>query len=126
MVCEPEQHADEDRKRRDLIEARNIADTLSYTAAKTLRELEHPYDAPIREEVEAKVTEVRDALNTEDVDRIKRSTDELSAAMQQIGQAMYAKQQADAGTRGPGMDGTGDMGDIGGNGATEPGTAKEA
>ena len=39
-----------------------------------------------------------------------------------------AKQQADAGTRGPGMDGTGDMGDMGGNGATEPGTAaaKEA
>jgi molecular chaperone DnaK len=122
MVRESEQHADEDRKRRDLIEARNMADSLAYNAEKTLRELGDQVDAPIKEDVEAKVTEVREALNTEDVDRIKRSTDDLSAAMQQIGQAMYAKQQADAGTHGPGMDGTSDMG---GNGATEPGT-KEA
>jgi len=128
MVRESETHAEDDRKRRDLIEARNMADSLAYNAEKTLRELGDQVDAEIKTEVEAKVTEVRDALNTEDVDRIKKSTDELSTAMQQIGQAMYAKQQADAGTRGPGMDGTGDTGDIGGNGATEPGTsaAKEA
>ncbi|MGA7729743.1 MAG: molecular chaperone DnaK [Chloroflexia bacterium] len=120
MVREAEAHADEDKKRRDLIEARNIADSMAYQADKTLRELGEQVDAEIKTEVEGKVSEVREALNTEDTDRIKQATEELSTSLQKVGQAMYAKQQADAGTRGPGMDGTTD------NGASEPGTEKAA
>jgi molecular chaperone DnaK len=120
MVREAEAHADEDKKRRDLIEARNIADSMAYQAEKTLREMGEQIDAELKTEVEGKVSEVREALNTEDTDRIKRATEELSTSLQKIGQAMYAKQQADAGTHGPGMDGTT------GNGASEPGTEKAA
>ena len=103
MVREAEAHAEEDRKRRDLIEARNMADSLAYQAEKTLRELGEQVPAEVKSEVESKVADVRSALETDDLDRIKSSTEALSTAMQQIGQAMYAKQQADAGTRGPGV-----------------------
>src|SRR5438552_7742226 len=102
MVREAESHQEEDKRRRDLIEARNMGDSLAYSAEKTLRELGDQVPAEIKTEVESKVTALREALNTEDVDRIKRSTEELSAAMQKIGQSMYAQQQATAGTRGPG------------------------
>src|SRR5438876_5888192 len=80
--------------------------------------------AEYKSEVETKVTAVRDAHCTEDVDQIKRSTDELSQSMQRIGQAMYAQQQATAGTRGPGFDNMGGTGEPGGNG-TEPGKAAD-
>jgi molecular chaperone DnaK len=110
MVREAESHAEEDRKRRELIEARNMADSLAYNAEKSLRDLGEQVPAEVKSEVEAKVQAVRDALNTDDTDKIKSATEELNTAMQQIGQAMYAKQQADAGTRGPGVDGMGEDG----------------
>src|SRR5438874_3936795 len=88
MVREAEAHQEEDRRRRELIEARNMADTLAYQSEKTLRDLGDQVPAEIKSEVEGKVTEVREALGTEDVERIKRSTEELNAAMQKIGQAM--------------------------------------
>ena len=122
MVREAESHADEDRRKRELIEARNMADSLVYNAEKSLRELGEGVDAQIKSDVEEKITAVRESLEGEDAERIRRATDDLSAAMQRIGQAMYSQQQGAAGTRGPGMggDGTGDMGDMSGNG-TEPG-----
>jgi molecular chaperone DnaK len=118
MVREAESHADEDRKRRDLIEARNMADSMAYQAEKTLRELDEQVPPEVKTEVESKVADVRSALESDDLDRIKSSTEALSTSMQQIGQAMYAKQQADAGTRGPDVEGMSE------NGASEPGTEK--
>lgn len=115
MVREAEAHAEEDKRRRDLIEARNTADSLAYSAEKTLRELGDQVPAEIKSDVETKITAVRDALGAEDVDRINRSTEELNEAMQKIGQAMYAQQQATAGTRGQGFD------NMTGNGAEAPG-----
>jgi molecular chaperone DnaK len=112
MVREAEAHAEEDRRRRELIEARNTADSLAYSAEKTLRDLGEQVPADIKSEVEARIKEVRDVMNGDDIARIRRATEELSQAMQRIGQAMYAQQQATAGTRGP---------EAGGNGATEPG-----
>jgi molecular chaperone DnaK len=118
MVREAESHQEEDRKRRDLVEARNVADSMAYQAEKTLRELGDQVPAEVKSEVESKVTDVRSALETDDTDRIKSSTEALSTAMQQIGQAMYAQQQGTAGTRGPGgFDGTSDTG----NGASDTG-----
>ncbi len=121
MVREAEAHAEEDRKRRDLVEARNVADSMAYQADKTLRELGEQVPAEVKSEVESKVADVRSALETDDTDRIKSSTEALSTAMQQIGQAMYAQQQGNAGTRGPGgpegFDGTADTG----NGASDTG-----
>ena len=74
MVREAESHADEDKRRRDLIEARNMGDSLAYSAEKTLRELGDQVPAEIKTDVEAKVTAVRDALGADDLDRIKSST----------------------------------------------------
>lgn len=127
MVREAESHAEEDRKRRELIEARNLGDSLAYQAEKTVRDLGDQVPADIKADVESKVTEVRDALQTDDADRIKRATDDLSNSLQKIGQAMYAQQQASAGTRGdmgnmgaePGSDGASD---FGGNGAGPEGS----
>lgn len=126
MVREAESHAEEDKRRRDLVEARNMADSLAYSAEKTLRELGEQVPAEIKTEVEGKITEVRDALGTEDLDRIKRSTEQLNEAMQKIGQAMYAQQQATAGTRGDMGGDMGNMGNTGGNGTgPERGTPEE-
>jgi molecular chaperone DnaK len=121
MVREAESHAAEDQRRRELIEARNMADSLAYNAEKTLREIEG-IDPQIKSDVEEKIAAVRQALEGEDTDRIKSTTEELSQSMQRIGQAMYSQQQGTAGTRGPGMpgDGTGDMDGTSSNG-TGPG-----
>jgi molecular chaperone DnaK len=119
MVREAESHADEDRKRRELIETRNTADSLAYQAEKTLRDLGEQVPGEIKSDVEGKVTALREALGSDDVEVIKTRAEELSQAMQQIGAAMYGKEQADAGTRGPGFE------DMTGNGATEPGTEGE-
>jgi molecular chaperone DnaK len=104
------------------VEARNVADSMAYQAEKTLRELGEQVPAEIKTEVESKVADVRTALESDDVDRIKSSSEALNTSMQQIGQAMYAKQQADAGTRGPG--GPGGFDGTGGDGASEPGGEK--
>jgi molecular chaperone DnaK len=125
MVREAEAHGEEDRKRRELIEARNMADSLAYNAEKTLRELGEQVPAEVKSEVEEKARAVREALETDDTDRIKRATEELSTSMQQIGQAMYAQQQGTAGTRGPGMDGMGDMSSNGTGPGSEGKSADE-
>ncbi|HST03576.1 MAG TPA: Hsp70 family protein, partial [Chloroflexia bacterium] len=109
---------EEDKKRRDLIEARNIGDSMAYQAEKTLGELGEKVPAEIKTEVDEKVTAVREALATEDTERIKQATNDLSTSLQKIGQAMYAQEQATAGTRGPNVE------DATGDGASEPGTEK--
>jgi molecular chaperone DnaK len=119
MVREASAHADEDKRRRDLIEARNVADSLAYQAEKTVRDLGDQVPAEIKSEIDQKVSAVRDALQTDDLDSIKKSSDELSESMQKIGQAMYAQQQANAGTRG-------DMGNMGGDGFGTDGAGPEA
>src|SRR5436309_1910980 len=68
MVREAEAHQEEDRRRRELIEARNMADTLAYQSEKTPRDLGDQVPAEIKSEVEGKVNEVREALGTEDVE----------------------------------------------------------
>ena len=101
MVRQAEQHADDDRKRKDEVEARNNADTLTYSAEKTLRELGDKVPAEVRSEVEGKVAAVRSALQGQDLQRIRNTAQELSQSLQQIGSAMY--QQGDQ-TPPPGSD----------------------
>ncbi len=89
MVREAERHREEDRRRKEEVEIRNHADSLVYAAEKSLRELGDKVPESVKDDVEAKVQAVRDALAGSDVDRIKRATDELGTAMQQIGASMY-------------------------------------
>jgi len=94
MQREAEMHATEDNKRREEVEARNMADTLAYTAEKTLREQKDKISADLNEEVEGKIAAVRSALQGTDVEAINRTSQELNEAMQKVGQAVYEQQEA--------------------------------
>ena len=92
MVRDSKQYEADDRKRKEEVEARNYADSVAYTAEKTLRELGDKVPANVRSEVEAKVKEVREAMQGKDIALIRRKTQELGEALQKIGAAMYQQQ----------------------------------
>jgi molecular chaperone DnaK len=92
MQREAEAHATEDTQRREEIEAKNSADTLAYTAEKTLREHKEKIPAELNQEVEGKIAAVRSALQGSDVGAIRQATQELNEAMQKIGAAIYQQQ----------------------------------
>jgi molecular chaperone DnaK len=94
MRREAELHADEDRKRRDLIEARNRADNLVYSAEKTLADLGDKVPGDLKGKVEDAAAKVREVKDSEDLEAIKKTTDELSEVLQQLGQAAYQQQGA--------------------------------
>jgi len=94
MQREAELHADEDRRKRESIELKNSADTTAYQAEKTLRDNADKIDASLKTEVEGKIAEVRAAIQAEDTARMQTSLDELSRAMQRIGEAVYGAQSA--------------------------------
>jgi molecular chaperone DnaK len=85
-------HAEEDRKRRELIEVRNNADNTVYAAEKALREFGDKVPAETRSEVEAKAAEVKTAAQGEDVAAIKSATEALGQAVQKIGASVYQGQ----------------------------------
>jgi molecular chaperone DnaK len=97
MVKDAEAHAEEDKKRRELIEARNHADSLIHTAEKTLKEAGDKIAAGDREAVEAAVRALRETVPGEDVAAIKAKTDALAQASMKLGEAMYKAQQAGGG-----------------------------
>jgi molecular chaperone DnaK len=92
MRKDAEAHADEDRMRKELIEARNAADNAVYTAEKTLRDLGEKIPADLKTKVEAETANVRKAMEGEDVDSIRQATDTLMSAVQQVGAAAYQQQ----------------------------------
>jgi len=92
MQREAETHAAEDTKRREEIEARNAADTLAYTAEKTLREQKDKIPSDLNQEVESKVAAVRSALQGTDIEAIRRTTQELNETLQKVGAAIYQQQ----------------------------------
>jgi len=92
MQKDAETHAAEDSKRREEVEARNMADTLAYTAEKTLREQKDKIPADLNQEVETKISAVRSALQGSDVEVIKTASQELNEIMQKVGAAVYQQQ----------------------------------
>jgi len=120
MVKDAEAHAEEDRKHREEVEARNQADSLVYQAEKQLQENGDKIDPAIRSEVESKIEPVKQAIKDNDVERMRSTSQELATAMQKIGEAVYkqaqgagAGAQSATGTDGPksGKPGGGD-GDV--------------
>ncbi|MCL6650178.1 MAG: molecular chaperone DnaK [Chloroflexi bacterium] len=90
MIREAELHAEEDRRRREEIELRNQADSLAYQAEKTLRENSERIPSDLKLEVEGKIAAVRSALQSGTVSTIRSAVDDLSQAMQRVGQAVYS------------------------------------
>ena len=93
MQRESEVHAAEDAKRREEVETYNAADTLAYTAEKTLREQKDKIPSDLNQEVENKVAAVRSALQGTDTEAIRQATQELNESLQKVGAAVYQQQQ---------------------------------
>jgi molecular chaperone DnaK len=93
MAKEAEAHADEDRKRREAVDARNNADSLTYSAEKALKDAGDKVDAATKTEIEEKIKAVKDLLGQEnpDVEALKKATEELSGSIQKVGAAMYGQ-----------------------------------
>ncbi|MCD6468268.1 MAG: molecular chaperone DnaK [Thermoplasmata archaeon] len=89
MKKEAEEHAEEDRKRKENIEARNNADTLIHTAEKTLKELKEKITKEDKENIDNAIKELREALTGDNVEKIKEKTEKLSEALQKASTALY-------------------------------------
>ena len=101
MQREADAHADEDRRRREEVEAKNAADNMAYTAEKTLREHGDKVPADLKQQAEAKIAAVRSALQSADINEVRRTTEELTAVMQQVGSSVYQAQQPPPGAETP-------------------------
>ena len=88
MVREAEAHAEEDRRRRELVEARNQADAAIYTVENSLKDAEGRVPPDVKSEVEQTVSAVKDAIKGEDVQPVKQATERLSQVAMRIGEAM--------------------------------------
>jgi len=89
MRKEAEVHADEDRKRKEMIESRNNADNAVYTAEKVLRDLGEKIPADLKSNVESEVQKVRSVMDGEDAEAIRKATESLNQVVQQVGAAAY-------------------------------------
>ena len=96
MVDEAKRHSADDRKRRDLVEARNSADGLAYQSEKALGELGDKVPAPDRTAIQGKIHDLRQATQGEDVAAIRRLTEELQQASNAMSQQLHAQRRPDA------------------------------
>ncbi len=96
MVSDAESHAEEDRKQRELAEARNLAENAAYQSEKALADAGDKVDAATKEEVEAAVKAVRESLESESAEEITSKTEALTAAMQKASEQIYAAAEADS------------------------------
>jgi len=96
MRSEAEAHADEDKKAKEAIEIKNNADTLAYQSEKQLKELGDKIPADKRKPVEDAIAAVREAINKNDTDAIKRAYDDLQSKFQDISAELYKRASAQA------------------------------
>ncbi len=89
MRKEAQSHAEEDRQRKEMVEARNTADNACYTAEKALKDLEGKVPPEVKQKVEAEVANVRSLMNKDDAQEIRKATEKLFEVVQQIGASAY-------------------------------------
>lgn len=97
MSAEAEKYAEEDKKKRDKIDTKNQADSLIYASEKAIKDAGDKLDSKIKEEVEDKIKAVKDLLDSDDIDTLKRASEELSSTLSKIGAEMYKSQQSPEG-----------------------------
>jgi len=102
MVKEGKAHESEDRKRRELAEARNNGDSLAYQAEKTLTELGDKVPSADRERIEGSIKKLREAVQADDVEKIRKLTEEVQQASYALSQQLYAQQAPAAEGSAPG------------------------
>jgi molecular chaperone DnaK len=96
MVTDAESHAEDDRRQRELAEARNNGENAAYQADRQLKELGDAVDSSSKDQIEAAIKEVRDSLTSEDAAEINSKTEALNAAFHKISEAMYQRAQEQA------------------------------
>jgi molecular chaperone DnaK len=107
MIKDAESHADEDRRLRELAEARNVAENAAYQAEKQLEELGDKVDEGAKTEIEAAIKEVRETLDSDDAEQIKAKTDTLQQAFHKVSEQVYQSAQEQAAASGDGASGNG-------------------
>jgi molecular chaperone DnaK len=105
MVSDAESHAEEDRKQRELAEARNLAENAAYQSEKALADADGKVDDATVEEVEAAVKGVRESLESGSVEEINAKTEALNTAMTKASEQIYAAAQSEASSEGAAADG---------------------
>jgi len=113
MRKEAESHADEDLKRKELVEVRNHADNTIYATEKLLRENGDKVQADLKKQAEEKVKQLRETMKSDNIDNIRKSTEDLGQLIQKIGGSMYQQPGSGAGEAGPGPDAGGQGGGAG-------------
>ncbi|MDQ3091573.1 MAG: molecular chaperone DnaK [Actinomycetota bacterium] len=91
MVSDAEQHADEDRRMRELADARNAGENAAYQSERQLKDLGDEVDAESKEEIERLAKELRESLTSEDADEIRAKTEALQSAFHRVSEAMYQR-----------------------------------
>jgi molecular chaperone DnaK len=112
MVKDAEAHAEEDKRKRELVEAKNSADALIHTTERTLTEAGDKVSQADRDSVQQAIQALKDTLGSDDVAQIKAKTEALAQASMKVGEALYKEQQAQQagageGSGGPAAPGTG-------------------
>ena len=105
MQADAELHADEDKKKKDVVDIKNTAEMIIYTAEKAVKDAGDKVPADVKSNVEAKISALKTAKDGTDADAIKKATEELSAEMSKIGEAMASKggqAEGSAASGGPG------------------------
>src|SRR5262245_35278455 len=100
MTEEAERFKDEDRKKRELVEAKNGADALIHSTEKAMKDLGEKVQAADKAKIEAAITELKGAIKFDDVESIKAKTNALAQASMKLGEAIYGAQQAAEGAAG--------------------------
>ena len=95
MMKDAEAHADEDRRKREEVEARNQADNVVYQSEKSMKEHGDKLDESDRQHVESALAAAKEALNGQDIDRIKQTSEELMTASQKFAEVLYKQAQQD-------------------------------
>jgi molecular chaperone DnaK len=117
MVREGREHEAEDKKRRELIDARNTADNTAYQLEKTLRDLGNKVPSDERTKIEGKINDLKQVAQGDDINRIKRATEDAQNAFHALSQQLYSQGQpqpqgeASSGQSGP-RGGNNDEGDV--------------
>ena len=112
MVDDAEKHADEDKKRRELVEAKNQAEALIHSTEKNLEELGDKVADADKSTIEAAVAELREALGSDDAETIKSKSEAVAQASMKLGEQLYQAQQADAAESAEGADTAGSDDDV--------------
>ena len=94
MVADAEEHAEEDQKRREVVELRNTADSSVFAAEKLIQENEDSIPVETKTDIEGKIKATRDAIEADDTDSIRSAMEELNSALQQMGEVVYGQGNA--------------------------------